>query len=1100
MLWGMRLVVPLLLLGVRAFAQGQMPEQVAAKVVAAFEAKDKAALDTHARYAAAWLVADRLCILGKHDAAAAYARAYADADADALRKYVAARRGGPDRRAAHAALERARTAFRARDPARALAEVKDIDTAPVDIVTCRVHITRANASLSLFRVQPAESAGVAAARVAKQIGWLQGQTVPLGTAADAAQRRGDAATAEQHLLACLAIHEQRGDKNAMSGTLINIGNGFMLARDFAKAERYLERGLALAEEVGNRQWQANALSALGVVHRYAGRFDKSMEVQQRCLALNKQLGNPAGLSAVSLNLGNLHSVMGNHEEALVHARRALAYAEQAKESRRAAEARASLGLAYSKLGRAREAIACLDRAVAELRALGARHAESRALLALGEAYGRFGEADKALAAYQDNLALARKIRNRGAAADALSAMSEVQWQRGEHARAIASAERAVRLRKPTGDAAGLAKDMTMLSILYAAVGDPAKALAMQKRVLATEEATGDRIRLAATLVNLGAMTSEGDPEGGRAYLERGLALCRELKLEAWEANALNNLALLRSGQGDHDTALVELGQALELNRKLGTRHGEAQTLLNLAAVHMRRGGAEKKALRHADAALEIATELDAFELQVRGLSQRASVEHEWGQHDAVLKTARTAVDRLAVVVGGLADEQGAAARGAWSAMLEVALSSAVAAGDADAASFFVESNRAGTLLESLGGRGALGDAAIPAELRGEERDARAALTAAQERLDAARQQRRRTAIRSARKALAAANTKLIETAERIQRASKANVAYPRAAPLAGIRAVLGEGDALVSYALVSEAFVALVATRDGARVVRLDAPGAAPQPDGPERPWKEQAAALRKTIVEPLGLDGRVRRVLISPAGRLSYVPFALLMPDREVVYVASGTTLALLADDRERRGAQVLALGDPVYGGKLAPLPATRAEVEALGDVKLLGEQATEAALARALKRSERWSAVHLACHGLVDPERPALSALALTPGQGGDGRLTVLEIFAKKIPSDLVVLSACETARGKIYRAEGVVGFTRAIMAAGAPRVIVSLWKVDDEATRVLMTRFYELWKPGSMATATALKKSQAFVASHDKWEHPYYWAAWQLWGLAD
>ena len=62
--------------------------------------------------------------------------------------------------------------------------------------------------------------------------------------------------------------------------------------------------------------------------------------------------------------------------------------------------------------------------------------------------------------------------------------------------------------------------------------------------------------------------------------------------------------------------------------------------------------------------------------------------------------------------------------------------------------------------------------------------------------------------------------------------------------------------------------------------------------------------------------------------------------------------------------------------------------------------------------------------------------------------------------IPADLVVLSGCETGRGKIYQAEGIIGLTRAFMVAGAPRVLCSLWKVDDEATRALMTEFYALW----------------------------------------
>ena len=157
----------------------------------------------------------------------------------------------------------------------------------------------------------------------------------------------------------------------------------------------------------------------------------------------------------------------------------------------------------------------------------------------------------------------------------------------------------------------------------------------------------------------------------------------------------------------------------------------------------------------------------------------------------------------------------------------------------------------------------------------------------------------------------------------------------------------------------------------------------------------------------------------------------------------------------------------------------------------------------------------MHLACHGLVDPENPERSALALTADGKSDGFLTALEIVDMKIPADLVVMSACETGKGKIYRTEGIVGLTRAFMFAGGPRVICSLWKVDDAATQALMVKFYELWNPrpagadpvrseGSerkgLGAAAALKKAQAFVRSHERWAHPYYWAAWVLWGLHD
>ena len=129
--------------------------------------------------------------------------------------------------------------------------------------------------------------------------------------------------------------------------------------------------------------------------------------------------------------------------------------------------------------------------------------------------------------------------------------------------------------------------------------------------------------------------------------------------------------------------------------------------------------------------------------------------------------------------------------------------------------------------------------------------------------------------------------------------------------------------------------------------------------------------------------------------------------------------------------------------------------------------------------------------------------SALALGKSPPDDGRLTVVEIFTAKVPVDLVTLSACESGRGRIYQAEGILGLTRAFMYAGAPRVLCSLWLVDDAATQALMVKFYELWNPKQgegKSAAQALAQAQAHVRAQPKWKAPHYWAAWVLWGLPD
>ncbi|MDA1195382.1 MAG: CHAT domain-containing protein [Planctomycetota bacterium] len=106
--------------------------------------------------------------------------------------------------------------------------------------------------------------------------------------------------------------------------------------------------------------------------------------------------------------------------------------------------------------------------------------------------------------------------------------------------------------------------------------------------------------------------------------------------------------------------------------------------------------------------------------------------------------------------------------------------------------------------------------------------------------------------------------------------------------------------------------------------------------------------------------------------------------------------------------------------------------------------------------------------------------------------------------MPTDLAVLSACETGQGRLAWGEGIVGLTRALMYAGAPRVLCSLWKVDDAATHALMVKFYAAWRASdgtpNRGVAAALRAAQDHVRAQPQWKHPYYWAGWVVWGLPD
>ena len=111
---------------------------------------------------------------------------------------------------------------------------------------------------------------------------------------------------------------------------------------------------------------------------------------------------------------------------------------------------------------------------------------------------------------------------------------------------------------------------------------------------------------------------------------------------------------------------------------------------------------------------------------------------------------------------------------------------------------------------------------------------------------------------------------------------------------------------------------------------------------------------------------------------------------------------------------------------------------------------------------------------------------------GNSQEGLLRASDIYNLKLPAELVVLSACQTGLGKQIRGEGVMGLTRAFLYAGAKRVIVSLWNVNDEATTELMGSFYErLWRR-NLTTSAALREAQVAMWKSKRWSAPYYWAA--------
>ena len=291
--------------------------------------------------------------------------------------------------------------------------------------------------------------------------------------------------------------------------------------------------------------------------------------------------------------------------------------------------------------------------------------------------------------------------------------------------------------------------------------------------------------------------------------------------------------------------------------------------------------------------------------------------------------------------------------------------------------------------------------------------------------------------------------------------------------------------------------------------------------------YRAAARRLYDLLLRPaFGSQGPRMKLCIIPDGVLWQVPFhALLTPKGDhvlervpVFYAPSLSVLTRNPGPIRRSPPTVLALGDPqldhatrheVYAvnrsADLGRLPDAKREVLALRD--FYGSRATirtgRVASEAALKEDVgRFDVIHVASHALVDRTQPLYSALLLAGSDEEDGLLEAREIVSMPLHASLVVLSACDTARGRIDGGEGVIGLSWAVLAAGAPRAIATHWRVSSAAAARLMIAFHRKLskRPGVSHVAECLREAQLEMLRDPNLSHPYYWAGFIMIGRDD
>ncbi|HEX6733074.1 MAG TPA: CHAT domain-containing protein, partial [Pyrinomonadaceae bacterium] len=300
--------------------------------------------------------------------------------------------------------------------------------------------------------------------------------------------------------------------------------------------------------------------------------------------------------------------------------------------------------------------------------------------------------------------------------------------------------------------------------------------------------------------------------------------------------------------------------------------------------------------------------------------------------------------------------------------------------------------------------------------------------------------------------------------------------------------------------------------------------------------FRATANKLYDLLISPVRADVQGKRTLvIVPDGPLWELPFQALtnangkylIQDHAISYAPSLTVLREMTRLRKHKlvnqGMSLLAIGNPKVKNKIAervtlvhrderlePLPEAETEVKTLG--QLYGPQSTiyvgaDAREDRFKTEAGRFQILHLATHGILNDVSPMYSQILLAQSdEHEDGLLEAWEIMKLNLNADLVVLSACESGRGKVGTGEGLIGLTWALFVAGSPTTVVSQWKVDSASTAALMLQFHRNLRGGGkyprnkVSTAKALQSSSLKLLRQKEYRHPFYWAGFVVVGDAN
>jgi CHAT domain-containing protein/Tfp pilus assembly protein PilF len=946
-----------------------------------------------------------------------------------------------------------------------------------------------------------------------------------------------------------------GDKKALAHVLSRRALLGYYRKGFAQARKDAEQSLALFDLASDKVEIGFTLNILGIIQGAMGKPLESLKSLQESLKVCNELEDDFWRAFPLNNIGYVYHTQGDDQLALTYYHQSLAIIEPHKIHWLLPYTLNNIGNAYLEQGAYTQALEHFQKSLPEREATGRKDEVSTTLRDIGDTYRAIGDYEKSLAYYRKSLAIEESLKNQAKISGRLHSIGVVYELQQNYALAFDYFQKSLLVAQGADDQEGIASNYLTIGGIHFAQNNYDLALDYYQKALPASESAGHKALTSTILQSIGSVYREkGEYNQALEYYHKSLKSDGAQLSKSTQAMALLNLGLTYYKQNRYDQALEYYRRSLELSKATGDRWIPSATLYLIGTIHYHRGD-YAEALRFLEQAGSLIKYLENPDHTAYSRTLTGHVFRALGQIEKArlaFDEAIAAMENARVQVVGNEREQQRFFETRVKAYYEM-IALLIEQNRADEAFAYAERSKARTLLDVLQSGKTDVTKAMTTEEQEQERQLKGELISLnsqitkeglREKPDAARLNELAVRVQKARLNYEAFQTNLYVAHYEL----KARRGQAQSITLDDASALMPDaGSALLEYVVTDEKTYLFAITRSAQagkpkanlKVYTIDikrqeltarAEDFRQQLASRDIRFRASARQLYDLLLKPAQseLQGK-NHIVIVPDAALWELPFQALQPDANRYFIQSAAisytpSLSALREMKRQRQRQssgksptLLAFGNPALSNetiernriarrdeKLEPLPETEQEVKALA--QLYGTENSRvyigAAAREDLVKSEagKFKVLHLATHGVLNDSNPMYSRIVLSQGETNeDGLLEAWEIMKLDLSADLVVLSACDTARGRVGAGEGVIGLTWAFFVAGSPTTVVSQWKVDSASTSQLMLDFHRNLKNAKpmITKAEALRAASLKMLQGNAYKHPFYWAGFVIVG---